>query len=128
MDNTKKYLSELHNEHNDWGKALDFARDEIKTYKNRLSEVVMANTKTDVLAQVEHFQNQFIRHNEVIDELKHAIHEEEEIIASNAKENNVATDHRKAAENMELLDQMDTFDKIFSELKDEFKSFLSKVL
>ncbi|MBD0296390.1 MAG: hypothetical protein ICV84_14515, partial [Flavisolibacter sp.] len=29
------------------------------------------NNKKEVAAQVEHFQNQFIRHKEVIDELKH---------------------------------------------------------
>ncbi len=128
MDETKKYLSELHREHNDWEKALDFARDEISSFKNRLSEIVMANTKTEVLAQVEHFQNQFIRHNEVIDQLKHSIHAEEEKIAAIAQANNVATDRRKAKENMKLLDQMDSFDKLFSELKDEFKVFLTKVL
>ncbi|MGB0851359.1 MAG: hypothetical protein ACPGTP_08920, partial [Bacteroidia bacterium] len=74
---TKKYLHEIHSENKDWIKALDFARDEIETYRNRLGEVTSKNTKTEVLASAEHFQNQFIRHCEVIDELKHDINEEE---------------------------------------------------
>ena len=128
MDNTQKYLSELHKEHVQWTKRLNFAKDEIKTYQNRLSEVVMANTKTEVLASLEHFQNQFIRQNEVIDELLHTIHLEEDKIVANAKQNNVATDHRKSAENINLVDQMESFDKLFEELKDEFKKYLSNVL
>lgn len=128
MKSTKKYLSELHTQHGEWTKKLDFAKDEIKSYNNRLSEVVQANTKTEVLAQLEHFQNQFIRHNEVIDELKHEISMEENKVVSSAKNNNVATDHRKLEENKALLDQINSFDKIFSELKEEFKLYLAKVL
>jgi hypothetical protein len=127
MEN-QKYLSELHAEHNEWKQKLNFVKDEIKTYKNRLSEVVSKNSKTDVLAPAEHFQNQFIRHNEVIDELIHDINSEEHKIVENAKVNNVATDHRSAPENMKLVDRMETFDKIYSDLKDEYLTFLTKVM
>lgn len=122
----QKYLHELHAEHNEFLSVLAFAKDEIKTFKNRLDEVVTANNKAEVMAQVEHFENQFIRHNEVIDELKHEIHECEVKIAKLAESNNVATDHRKADDHVELRDQMETFNKIYAELKDEFKRFLEK--
>ncbi len=122
----QKYLHELHAEHNEFLSVLAFAKDEIKTFKNRLSEVVTANNKTEVMAQVEHYENQFIRHNEVIDELKHEIHECEVAIAKMAEANNVATDHRKADDHVELRDKMETFNKIYTELKDEFKRFLEK--
>ena len=122
----QKYLHELHAEHNEFLSVLAFAKDEIKTFKNRLDEVVTANNKAEVMTQVEHFENQFIRHNEVIDELKHEIHECEVKIAKLAESNNVATDHRKADDHIELRDQMETFNKIYAELKDEFKRFLEK--
>lgn len=125
---TKKYLHEIHNENKDWIKALEFARDEIETYRNRLGEVTSKNTKTEVLASAEHFQNQFIRHCEVIDELKHDINEEEKKIVENAKANNVATDHRKVEENESLVNRMEAFDKIWSELKDEYNHYLIKVM
>ncbi len=35
-------------------------------------------------------------------------------------------DHRKVDDHLELRDQMDTFNHIFSELKNEFKLFLQK--
>jgi chromosome segregation ATPase len=123
---SQKYIHELHAEHNEFLSVLAFAKDEIKTFKTRLNEVVTANNKQEVMAQVEHFENQFLRHNEVIDELKHEIHECEVRIAKLAEENNVATDHRKTDDHAELRDQMETFNKIYSELKTEFKKFLEK--
>ncbi len=123
---SQKYIHELHTEHITYLSTLAFAKDEIKTFNNRLSEIVTANTKKEILAEVEHFQNQFIRHNEVIDELKHEVHECETRIAKIAESNNVATDHKKVDDHADLRDQMDTFSHIFSELKNEFKSFLEK--
>jgi len=123
---SQKYIHELHTEHITYLSTLAFAKDEIKTFNNRLSEIVTANTKKEILAQVEHFQNQFIRHNEVIDELKHEVHECETRIAKIAESNNVATDHKKVDDHADLRDQMDTFSHILSELKNEFKSFLEK--
>ncbi len=123
---SQKYIHELHAEHNEFLSVLAFAKDEIKTFKTRLNEVVTANNKQEVMAQVEHFENQFLRHNEVIDELKHEIHECEVRIAKLAEENNVATDHRKTDDHAELRNQMETFNKIYSELKTEFKKFLEK--
>ena len=90
--------------------------------------MISKNTKTEVLAKDEHFQNQFIRHCEVIDELKHDINIEEKKIVENAKANNVATDHRKVNENEALVDRMESFDKIWSELKEEYNSYLVKVM
>jgi len=123
---SQKYIHELHSEHNTYLSTLAFAKDEIKTFNSRLSEIVTANTKKEILAQVEHFQNQFIRHNEVIDELKHEVNECELRIAKIAESNNVATDHKKVDDHADLRDQMDTFSHIFSELKNEFKLFLEK--
>ena len=125
---TQKYLQDLHTENQEWLKTLDFAKDEIETFRNRLGEITQKNTKTDVLAPAEHFQNQFIRHCEVIDELKHDIKAEEHKIVENAKANNVATDHRKMEENEGLVNRMQSFDKIWVELKTEYMNYLKKVL
>lgn len=128
MKNDKKHLGELHTEHINWSKKLNFVKDEISSFKNRLEEVVQANTKTDVLAELEHFQNQFIRQNEVIDELLHDINSEEDKLVSSAKANIVASDHRIMDENMELVDRMKTFNKLYEELKDDFTTYLTRVM
>ncbi len=125
---TEKYLQDIHKENLQWLKALDFAKDEIETYRNRLGEITQKNTKTEILAPAEQFQNQFIRHCEVIDELKHDINAEEHKIVENAKANNVATDHRKVTENDALVNRMQQFDKIWKELKSDYTDYLKKVL
>lgn len=127
MSNTK-YIHELHNDHITWKKNLAFAADEIKSFENRLSEVLTANTKTDITAKAEHFQNAFIRHNEVIDELNHDIDADEKRISAEAEANNVATDHRRTEDNASLRERMASFDKIFAELKAEFNGYLGDVL
>ena len=127
MENQKQ-LDELHKEHKRWIDELEFAKDEIKTFKNRLSEVVSKNTKTDVLAPAEHFQNQFIRQLEVIDELEHDVNAEQHKLVVKARENNVAVDHTTFSENDKLVDRMQMFTKLFKELKDEYNTYLAKVM
>ena len=124
---TKKYLSDLHKEHVDWSEHLNFFKDEIGSFKHKLEEIVTNTSETGILAQVEHFQNQFIRQEEVIDELMHEINVEEDKVVRNAK-GDVETDHTLGDENMELVDQMKTFDKIYDELKDEFNQFVKNAL
>jgi hemerythrin-like domain-containing protein len=116
-----KYIHELHNDHITWKKNLAFAADEIRSFENRLSEVLTANTKTDITAKAEHYQNAFIRHNEVIDA-------DEKRISAEAEANNVATDHRRTEDNATLRERMEAFDKIFAELKAEFNGYLGDVL
>jgi hypothetical protein len=126
--NNNKYIHELHAEHKSWLEELNFASDEIRTFENRLSEVLRANNKVEITASAEHFQNQFIRHQEVIDELGHDIREDEQRISEEAKANNIATDHRRTQDHSGLRERVETFRKIFSDLKQEFTSYLSASL
>ena len=126
--NPQKYLSELHQEHNEFRSSLNFSKDELITFNHRLEEIAKANTVQDVMMQVEKFQNHFIRQREVLDELMHEIGEHEHEIVKMAEENNVATDHRKADDHGELREKVETFQKLYSELKSEYMAFLGKAL
>lgn len=126
--NNQAHLTTLHNEHVEWSRKLNFYADEISSFENRLSEIVQQNNKQEVLAPLEHFQNQFIRQKEVIDTLNHEINVFEDRVVEKAKENNVATDHKRMEDHDELRGRMTQFEKVFSELKEEFTKYLSKVL
>lgn len=126
--NDTKYIHELHAEHNTWLEELNFASDEIRSFENRLAELLRANNKVEITSRAEHFQNQFIRHNEVIDELSHDIREDEQRITEEAKANNIATDHRRTQDHPGLRERMETFHGIFTELKREFTAYLSEAL
>ncbi len=122
----KLYIKEIHHLHTEWTSMLDLIRDEIQSFENRLEEVAKANTGKEVLVQVEHFQNQFIRQKELLDELRHDIHDDELRIAENVNANNVASEHRKMEENIVLSYSMHTFRKTFNEIRSDFLIFLAK--
>jgi hypothetical protein len=124
----QKYIHELHNDHKMWLSELTLASDQLKSFQSRLEEVAKANTDSSILAQVEKFQNQFIRENEVIDSLSHDINKHEADLSAQVASNTVAVDHRKVADDPALRDRMAMFMKIFAELNSEFKAFLAKTL
>ncbi|MBS3913337.1 MAG: hypothetical protein KG003_02470 [Bacteroidetes bacterium] len=125
---SEKYINELHSDHRQWLSELTLAKDEMKSFQLRLEEVNAANSDTETRAQVEHFQNQFIRENEVIDILKHDIAEYEKELAANVASNSTASDHRKVADHPELRDRMESFSHLFHELKGEFMDFVGRKL
>lgn len=107
---------------------MDLTRDEILSFENRLQEIAKANTGKDILVQVEHFQNQFIRQKEILDALRHDIHEDELRIAENVKEDSVVVEHIKLEENFRLKDGMQTFQKICNKLRSEYMLFIANIL
>jgi hypothetical protein len=122
------HIKELHHLHANWNSMLDLTKDEILSFEIRLQEIAKANTRKEVMAQVEHFQNQFRRQKEVIDQLRQDIHEDELRITENVKENNVAVEHRTVEENFRLKDSLYVFQKIFKELKSDCLLFLAKIM
>jgi hypothetical protein len=122
------YIKELHRIHIEWNALLDLSIDELKSFEIRLQEIVQGNSSKETLAQVEHFQNQFIRQRDLIDELRHDIHEDELRVAKNAKENNVAVIHRRLEINSALTERMSIYKKIVDEIKLEYYAFMSKKL
>ena len=58
-----------HADHTEWLSKMKFYTDEISILKNRLGEIASKNSDKEVLAQVEHFQNQLIIQRNNIDEV-----------------------------------------------------------
>jgi predicted RNA methylase len=125
---THVYISDLHFEHVQWRNELIFWEEQITSYIKRLEEVVTRWTDNEIRAQVEHFQNQFILHNDVIDVLKKDIKKHEQHIAEYAQEHPVAIQHIHFDDHTGLRDRMDTQRNIYTELKGKYYSFLSKAM
>lgn len=122
----RKYIGDLHFEHQLWSNQLRFFQDELRVFEDRLAEVIERNSATEIRAEGEHFQNQFIREKEVIDELLHDMKIQEQELANYAKDHPVAIDHKYFEDHFNLEDRMAMFNKIYSELKQEFMRYLSK--
>lgn len=122
----KKHIDELHFEHQVWTNNMKFYLDEILIFENRLGELVQRNSKTEVTAQIEHFQNQFIRQREVAEQLISKCGDHEKFLTNQAKDHPVAIDHVFFADHTKLRDEVNTYEKLYRELKDEFMAFVAK--
>jgi len=120
--------SDLHFEHKQWRSEFSFWEDELKTFNNRLEELVKRWTDKTVLAQLEHFQNQFIRHGEVIDTLQHDINVHETNMAAHDEKGEDVINRALAKHHIEFRGRMETQRKIYGDLKKDFYRFLSKFM
>ncbi|WP_292889147.1 hypothetical protein [Nonlabens sp.] len=126
METSKEMLcnSIMHFEHQLWMGELAFWKDELKFFKNRLSEIVTRWTNKEVLAQLEHYQNEFILHGGVIEDLQETIEEHENRIAAQSKMSRELMDIQLAKRHMEFRDRLETQRHIYAELKKDFFKFL----
>jgi hypothetical protein len=133
MEKTQKrkeiiYNEDLHFEHQQWRSELAFWEDELKSFKNRLGELVTRWTDKEVLAQLEHYQNEFILHDRVIDDMQEAIEQHEIRIAAQTKTGQDALDTILVKKHVEFRNRMYTQRQIYADLKKDFFRFLSKYM
>lgn len=122
------YNSNMHFEHEQWKGELAFWKQELQFFNNKLSELVTRWTNKDVLAQLEHYQNQFILHGGVIEDLQETIEKHETRIAGQSIEGEDAIDVRLAEQHVEFRNKMETQRQIYADLKKEFFRFLEKYM
>ncbi len=119
---------DLHFEHVQWRNELLFWDDELKSFNNRLAELANRWTDKKVLAQLEHFQNQFIRQSDVVDSLRHDINVHETNMADHDKKGEDVMNTVFAKHHFAFRDRMETQREIYADLKKEFYQFLSKYM
>jgi hypothetical protein len=124
----QKYIQDLHTEHREWLSKCSFYKDELHILRNRIAEIALGNTSKDILAQVERFQNQLIVQQTQLEQLRHNIKEQENIVEKSILDNPTATDHRKIDDHSNLRDQVATFDRLFSAMKQELTEFVARQL
>lgn len=122
------YISDLHFEHTLWSSQLAFQIDELKIFTRRLEEVVQRWTDKEINARIEQFQNQFIRHKEVLDSLLHEITVHNDELVKFAKEHPIALDHVHFEDHTTLRNGIDTQNEMYTNLKKEFMRFLTETM
>lgn len=121
-------IPKLHLEYREWVAELDFAKEEISIFEKHLARLLDIQTRmAPAAAMAEHFQNCFIRQKEVIDHLKHDLHGAENQLVVFVKELSGMGLHSIRMDNHgKLRDQMNTFRKLYTELKQDFRRFEAK--
>ncbi len=122
------YDSTLHFEHELWKSELDFWKDELKSFKNRLSELETRWTDKEVLAKLEHYQNEFTLHGGVIADMQETIEKHEANIAGHSQAGNESMDVAMVKKHLEFRHKMETQRETYATLKKEFFRFLSKYM
>lgn len=128
MEKEVIYTEDLHFEHQQWLGELEFWKDELKSFHNRLAELANRWSNKSVLAQLEHFQNQFILHGEFIDDQEKLIHAHETNMADHDKKKEMVINTGLAKHHLEIRKHMEEQRKIYADLKKEFYKFLSKYM
>lgn len=123
---TKANIYAQHGENTEWTNKLNFYKDEVKIMTGRLEEVAAKNSSKEVLAEVEHFQNQLIIQRNNIDEALHAVKLNEEALQAEVKDNPVAVDHRSVEYHAQEKEMVESFEKNFNDLRGEFNEFIGK--
>lgn len=117
---------DFHSEHKKWDSALSLYQDEIKTYENRLQEIIDKNTSTDIRKTVEQFQNRFIVQKANIAKLKNHIQKHEMALA--ASKGQQETTESDVKHHAIMSGKINDQSVAFKSLKDDFYQFMSKVL
>jgi hypothetical protein len=128
METQVVYNSDLHFEHERWRSELFFWKDEMRSFRNRLEELVTRWTDQKVLAELEHFQNEFILHEGRIDEFLEGIETHEHSIAGKSKSGEISMDRVMMKKHLEFREEMETQRLMFHNLKKEFFNFLTKYM
>ena len=128
MEREVIFNSDLHFEHKQWRRELLFWKDELKSLQNRLDELAIRWTNKEVLAQLEHYQNQFIIQENAINELDNHINLHETNIAEHTKKGEDVLNQQLVKDHIEFRNQMDIQRNLYSDLKKEFVRFLSEYM
>jgi len=119
-------IADLHFEHKSWTSELVFQKDELHIFEKRLEDVVIQYQEKNILKRVEYFQNQFIRHNEVIDILKHKINIHEQELNNYDKNYAVDVNNKSFKNHSMVKEKMETQQHLYKDLKTEFMRFLTR--
>lgn len=121
-------LPEFHRTIAGWKDEVNSVREDLTTLKDHLEKTIGNNQRYESLANAEHFQNQFIRHKEVADELYHDLKQASKRLVK-AKEGDSKTGGENNSTAIQhLTDRMHTFKKLFTALKSDFNQFMEKSL
>ena len=128
INHQSKKIDELHFEHGIWMKELDFSKEELNVFNTRLSEVGERYTSTAVLARLDQFQNKFIVQQEAANILLNDLNIHEQKLNAAAIINSISIDRKSFSEHHQMRDRMETFEKAYRQLRNEYLRYLSETM
>lgn len=117
-------IEQFREELQSWKHELSSVKEEIGYFEQNLGKMAMAKLPKELLAEVEHFQNQFICQKEVIDRLRHDLPDSRHKVENIFQSPRALTEDDSWESGKDALEgRMNTFRKIYIELKQDFHRF-----
>jgi hypothetical protein len=113
----EQFQEDLHG----WKQELSSIKQEIHHFESHLERMAKEKLPKHQLASIEHFQNTFICQKEVIDKLRHDLPDSKQKVESTYNFLNSKADQTKHF----LAERMETFRRIYQEIKSDFNKFMS---
>ncbi len=128
MEKEVIYNADLHFEHENWQRELNFWEDELKSFQLRLEELVNRWTDQKVLAEIEKFQNQFMIQEKEFDALKDQISMHEKNMAAHYEKNEDVLNKMFVNQHLAFREVLETERNLYYNLKKDFFRFMTKYM
>ncbi len=122
------FNTDLHFEHENWSRELRFWEDELRSFQNRLDELVTRWTDKDVLAQIEQFQNKFMIQSDALNSIENQIEMHETNMADHYMKNEEAMNKDLVKKHLAMRDRMEEQRNLFNGIKKDFFNFLTRYM
>ena len=122
------FNTNLHFEHENWNRELNFWEDELASFQNRLEELAVRWTDKSVLAQVELFQNQFLLEKEAINSIQDQIEMHETNMAGHYEKNEDVLNKDLVEKHLKLRERMENERELYNDMKNKLFRFLTKYM
>ena len=109
-------------------RSLDFYKQELKYLQKRLADIVKRNTNSEILAQSEQFQNQFIITKDNLDELSQTNKAQLKAVEKHIKQKPTHLEERTIDVSAKFSQSIHNAEKDFAAMKLRFNKFLAKYL
>ena len=126
MESQLVFLSDLNFNLDVWKRELKFQENEMDYFEEKLEHIAIRNLGSEVMIQLEGFQNKIIREREVMGHLRHRIRMKKRELAQSKFENNAEIVFQE--KQVMLKDEMATFVKMHYQLKEKMMDFFLKYL
>lgn len=124
---TKKMIQELHADNLEWLNRLSFYEDEILFLHHQIDKIASKNSADNVLALCESFTNRLTIQRNKIHQIRDEVRMQERALALEEIADPVGADTRYYPDEEEERAEIDTFEKIYADLKEDLLNFFSKL-
>ena len=124
----KNFIAGQEKENTERLTGLAFYKDDLRFLAYKLSEKNTQNVNKKDLAEIAHYKNQFILQRNNIDELIHLVKTDEKRLAHWIEENRLTKNTQVKAHRNFKEAQLDSFKKIFVQLRSDYFCFVVKCL